>query len=75
MKIAKRTLTCFTFMVAMVIGLGIFNIQQMGNIRSEGLEIENDSMPGIALGDDITLAFANTRIAILRMISRSPAEI
>ncbi|RMO18181.1 Methyl-accepting chemotaxis protein [Pseudomonas cichorii] len=75
MKIAKRTLACFTLMVALVIGLGLFNIQQMGSIRAEGLEIENDSMPGIALGDDITLAFANTRIAILRMISRSPAEI
>ena len=75
MKIAKRTLACFTLMVALVIGLGLFNIQQMGSIRAEGLEIEHDSMPGIALGDDITLAFANTRIAILRMISRSPAEI
>ncbi|RMV48371.1 Methyl-accepting chemotaxis protein [Pseudomonas syringae pv. helianthi] len=69
LKIAARTSACFAFMVVLVIGLGVFSLQQLRSIREQSLEIENDSLPGIALGDDIALAFEKTRTTVAKMLS------
>ncbi|MEQ7918309.1 methyl-accepting chemotaxis protein [Xanthomonas sp. WHRI 1810A] len=69
LKISNRTLACFAFMILMVLGLGAFSLHQMSTIREKGLEIENDSLPGIALGDDIALAFANTRYGVMKLLT------
>ena len=69
LKIAVRTAVCFTLMVVLVIGLGVFSLQQLRSIREQSLEIENDSLPGIALGDDISLAFEKTRTTAMKMLS------
>lgn len=75
LKIARRTLACFTVMVFLILGLGFFSLKQMYEIREAGLEIENHSLPGIALGDDINLAFAYTRYSVMKMLStRNPDE-
>lgn len=73
-KIATRTLACFAIMVLLVLGLGVFNLVQLSSIRAKGLEIENDSLPGIALGDAIALAFSNTRYDVMKMLSARTAE-
>ncbi len=73
-SIAKRTLACFALMVMLVLGLGFFSLLQTADIREEGLTIENDSLPGIALGDDIALAFAYTRFEIMKMLSATTPE-
>ncbi|UCJ19175.1 methyl-accepting chemotaxis protein [Pseudomonas sp. MM211] len=73
LKIAKRTLLCFALMVVLVLGLGGFSLLQLASIRGEGLEIENDALPGIAIGDDIALAFANTRFDVMKMLSTRDA--
>ncbi|SET65206.1 methyl-accepting chemotaxis protein [Pseudomonas sp. NFR09] len=76
LNIASRTITCFSVMVILVLGLGSFSLVQIGIIRDEGLQIENDSLPGIALGDDIALAFSNTRYDMMKMLStRSSAQL
>lgn len=69
LKIAVRTAVCFALMVVLVIGLGIFSLQQLHGIREQSLEIENDSLPGIALGDDIALAFEKTRTTVAKMLT------
>jgi len=69
LKIAQRTLLCFAIMVLLVLGLGTFSLMQLASIREEGLEIENDALPGIAIGDDLALAFANTRFDVMKMLS------
>ncbi|WP_163028571.1 MCP four helix bundle domain-containing protein, partial [Pseudomonas viridiflava] len=69
LKIAVRTAVCFTLMVVLVIGLGVFSLQQLRSIREQSLEIENDSLPGIALGDDIALAFEKTRTTAMKLLS------
>ncbi|RMM07735.1 Methyl-accepting chemotaxis protein [Pseudomonas caricapapayae] len=69
LKIAARTSACFALMVVLVIGLGVFSLQQLHSIREQSLEIENDSLPGIALGDDIALAFEKTRTTVAKMLS------
>nr|WP_268800989.1 methyl-accepting chemotaxis protein [Pseudomonas sp. BSw22131] len=74
LKISNRTLACFALMIFMVLGLGVFSLKQMGSIRAEGMEIENDSLPGIALGDDIALAFANTRYDLMKLLSARDAS-
>ena len=73
-SIAKRTLACFALMVMLVLGLGFFSLIQTAGIREEGLTIENDSLPGIALGDDIALAFAYTRFEVMKMLSVTTSE-
>jgi len=69
LTIAKRTLACFAIMVLLVGGLGVFNLTQLESMRREGLVIEDDVLPGIALGDDIALSFANTRFSVMKMLS------
>jgi len=69
LKIAARTSACFAVMVVLVFGLGIFSIQQLHGIREQSLEIENDALPGIALGDDIALAVEKTRTTVAKMLS------
>lgn len=69
LKIAARTSVCFALMVVLVLGLGIFSLVQLHGIREQSLEIENDSLPGIALGDDIALAFEKTRTAVVKMLA------
>jgi len=69
LKIAARTSACFAVMVVLVFGLGIFSIQQLHGIREQSLEIENDALPGIALGDDIALAVEKTRTTVAKMLA------
>lgn len=73
-KIASRTLACFAVMVVLILALGVFSLGQLQEIRDAGLEIENESLPGIALGDDINLAFANTRYVVMKMLSTRDKE-
>ncbi|EPM59780.1 methyl-accepting chemotaxis protein [Pseudomonas syringae pv. actinidiae ICMP 19071] len=61
-------------MVLLVLGLGMFSLAQLSSIRAKGLEIENDSLPGIALGDAIALAFSNTRYDVMKMLSARSAD-
>ncbi|MBI6730550.1 methyl-accepting chemotaxis protein [Pseudomonas amygdali] len=69
LKIAARTSACFALMVVLVFGVGIFSIQQLHGIREQSLEIENDALPGIALGDDIALAVEKTRTTVAKMLA------
>jgi methyl-accepting chemotaxis protein len=69
LKIAARTSACFAVMVVLVFGLGIFSIRQLHGIREQSLEIENDALPGIALGDDIALAVEKTRTTVAKMLA------
>jgi len=49
---------------------------QLHEVRDAGLEIENDSLPGIARGHDINLAFAYTRYSVVKMLTtRSLSEL
>lgn len=69
LKIANRVMACFALIVLIVGALGLFSLHQMSTVRNEGLVIENSSLPGIALGDDIALAFSNTRIDAVKLVS------
>ncbi|KPA89658.1 methyl-accepting chemotaxis protein [Pseudomonas asplenii] len=75
MKIANRVLLCFCSIVLIVLILGIFGLMQIAKVREEGQKIENDSLPGIALGDDIALAFSNTRTDVVRLLSVGQAKL
>lgn len=75
LNIAKRVLACFLLMVIIVGGLGLFSIHQLTTVRAEGLIIEDSSLPGIALGDDIALAFANTRVDSVKLLSSDDQQL
>jgi methyl-accepting chemotaxis protein len=55
--------------IAALIGVGAFAIYQAKEIRKASLVIEQDALPGIALGDDITLAFTKTRFGVFRLLT------
>jgi len=48
---------------------------QITQVREEGQRIENDALPDIALGDDIALAFSNTRVDVVRLLSVGSAKL
>ncbi|WP_420220038.1 MCP four helix bundle domain-containing protein [Pseudomonas asplenii] len=75
MKIANRVLVCFASIVLIVLMLGLFSLMQIAQVREEGQKIENDALPGIALGDDIALAFSNTRTDVVRLLSVDKAKL
>ncbi len=75
MKIANRILMCFCSIVLIVLLLGLFGLMQIAKVREEGQKIENDALPGIALGDDIALAFSNTRTDVVRLLSVDAAAL
>lgn len=69
LSITARTLGCFATIILLMVVFGIFSMVELHHIRAQGLIIENDALPGIALGDDIALAFANTRITAIKIMS------
>lgn len=68
-KFATRLYLCFAVVILALIGVGAFAILQAKHIRNASLVIETDALPGIALGDDITLAFAKVRFRILSLLT------
>lgn len=66
---AMRIRLCFTVVIAALMGVGAFAMYQAREIRQASLVIEQDALPGIALGDDITLAFTKTRFGAIRLLT------
>jgi methyl-accepting chemotaxis protein len=75
MRTAQRTLVCFGLMIVILIGLGVFSLTQMAEIRRTGQSIEMDSMPSQALADDLGLNLARLRVTALQLYTfTTPAE-
>ncbi|MFJ3486300.1 methyl-accepting chemotaxis protein [Pseudomonas sp. NPDC090202] len=68
-KFAARIRLCFAVVILALIGVGAFAMFQAKVIRQASLVIEQDALPGIALGDDITLAVAKTRLGAFRLLT------
>jgi methyl-accepting chemotaxis protein len=66
---AMRIRLCFALVIVALMGVGAFAIYQAREIRQASLVIEQDALPGIALGDDITLAFTKTRFGVIRLLT------
>ena len=54
MNIAPRALLGFALIGLLMLGLGIFSLVQMGNIRQAGEVIEQDNVPSIKILDELT---------------------
>lgn len=75
LSITVRTVGFFATIALLMVVFGAFSLMQITHIREQGLIIETDALPGIALGDDIALAFANTRITAMKiMVSQSLSD-
>ncbi|MFJ4350045.1 methyl-accepting chemotaxis protein [Pseudomonas sp. NPDC089428] len=73
MNIAPRALLGFALIGALMLGLGIFSLMQMGNIRQAGVTIEVNSVPSIKTLDE--LAALNLRMRTLSyrlLLNREP---
>lgn len=51
MKNAQRSTLCFGLIATLVVGLGLFGLYQMSNIRAEADLVERDAIPGIVSSD------------------------
>lgn len=74
MNIAPRALLGFALIGLLMLGLGIFSLVQMGNIRQAGVAIEQVNVPSIKILDEITALNLRMRTLSYRLlINREPA--
>lgn len=69
MRIAQRSIMCFGAIAAVVAALGLFGLNQMSSIRSEGKLIESDVIPGIISSDNLAFQLVRIRAEALRMLA------
>lgn len=62
LKIQSRTLLCFALMIVMLAGLGLFCVVQMEDIRQTVEKMENRSIPGINLSNELVVNISRLRI-------------
>lgn len=75
MRTATRTLACFGLLSVLLIALGVFCLNQMSEIRRAGKVVEDDSMPSLALADDLALNLARLRVTALQVYAfTTPAD-
>ncbi|WAB97788.1 methyl-accepting chemotaxis protein [Pseudomonas putida] len=75
MNIAPRALLGFALIGLLMLGLGIFSLMQMGNIRQAGLAIENISVPSIKTLDELTSLNLRLRTLSYRMLLNREPEV
>ncbi|HEK1688399.1 TPA: methyl-accepting chemotaxis protein [Pseudomonas putida] len=68
LNIAPRALLGFSLIGVLMLGLGIFSLIQMGNIRQAGIIIENVNVPSIKLLDEITALNLRLRTLSYRLL-------
>ncbi|QXI38835.1 methyl-accepting chemotaxis protein [Pseudomonas xantholysinigenes] len=74
MNIAPRALLGFAVIGVLMLGLGIFSLIQMGNIRQAGVTIEEISVPSIKTLDELTALNLRLRTLSYRLLlNREPA--
>jgi methyl-accepting chemotaxis protein len=73
LKIQARTLLCFAVMIVMLIGLGLFCVAQMGEIRQTVEGMESRSIPGINLSNELGANVSRLRIAAYQVHAFSSA--
>lgn len=72
-NIAPRALLGFALIGLLMLGLGIFSLMQMGNIRQAGLVIEQVSVPAIKTLDEISALNLRLRSLSYRLlVNRDP---
>jgi methyl-accepting chemotaxis protein len=74
MNIAPRALLGFSVIGLLMLGLGVFSLIQMGNIRQAGVIIEEVSVPSIKTLDELTALNLRLRTLSYRLLlNREPA--
>jgi len=74
MNIAPRALLGFALIGALMLGLGVFSLVQMGNIRQAGVAIESINVPSIKTLDELTALSLRLRTLSYRLlVNRDPA--
>ncbi|MGE8323635.1 MAG: MCP four helix bundle domain-containing protein, partial [Pseudomonas sp.] len=76
MNIAPRALLGFALIGLLMLGLGIFSLVQMGNIRQAGLVIEQISVPSIKTLDELNALNLRMRTLSYRLLlNREPQSL
>jgi CHASE3 domain sensor protein len=75
MNIAPRALLGFALIGLLMLGLGVFSLMQMGNIRQAGLAIENISVPSIKTLDELTSLNLRLRTLSYRLLLNREPEV
>ncbi|MCU1785305.1 methyl-accepting chemotaxis protein [Pseudomonas sp. 13B_2.1_Bac1] len=76
MKLTLRTLLCFALISALLVAMGAFFLTRMNDIRHAGQVIQTESMPNMALSDELGLNLSRLRItALLLHAFNSPQDL
>jgi len=74
MNIAPRALLGFALIGALMLGLGVFSLVQMGKIRQAGVAIESINVPSIKTLDELAALSLRLRTLSYRLlVNRDPA--
>ncbi|WP_419183279.1 MCP four helix bundle domain-containing protein [Pseudomonas monteilii] len=74
MNIAPRALLGFALIGVLMLGLGIFSLMQMGNIRQAGVTIEQISVPSIKALDELNALNLRLRTLSFRLLLNREAQ-
>ncbi len=74
MNIAPRALLGFALIGVLMLGLGIFSLMQMNNIRQAGVTIEQISVPSIKALDELTALNLRLRTLSFRLLLNREAQ-
>lgn len=74
LNIAPRALLGFSLIGLLMLGLGVFSLVQMGQIRQAGLTIERINVPSIQLLDELTANNLRLRTLSYRLLVNREAQ-
>ncbi len=75
LKIGSRALLCFTSFAVLLLGLGLFSLNQIGKLRASQQVMEQSSLGGTRTAAELESAILQIRLETLRLITTTDSEV
>ena len=75
LKIGSRALLCFTSFAVLLIGLGLFSLNQIGKLRESEQQIEHGSLGGTRIAAELESAILQIRLETLRFVTTTDSNV
>ena len=75
LRIGSRALLCFTSFAVLLLGLGLFSLNQIGKLRASQQVMEQSSLGGTRTAAELESAILQIRLETLRSITTTDSEV
>ena len=75
LRIGSRALLCFTSFALLLLGLGLFSLNQIGKLRASQQVMEQSSLGGTRTAAELESAILQIRLETLRSITTTDSEV